>query len=173
MDEEALGNLFNVGPIFVEVSYDDSAGAVARTNDPWLAALGRGEEIAVHLDEYDVSKGHIAMWQALLQQMRDELEERMILGQMHPAWGGPAYGEGYEQFARAVHTLGKEFFTIKASRELLQQAREDEDFRKPFELLKRFVEAQQQRTEEITLGHAVERHKQGTEEIRRIEQGDE
>ena len=166
MDEEHLANLFNVGPIFVEVSYDDPAGALARTNDPWLAAVGRDEEIAVRLEA--------PMWQALLQRMRDELAERMILGQMHPVWGGPAEGEGYEQFATVVDELGEEFFTITPSPELLQQAREDEDFRKPFELLKRFVEAQQQRMEEeITLGHAVERHKQRTEEIRRIVEGEE
>jgi hypothetical protein len=172
MDEEALANLFNVGPIFGEVSYDGD-DAVARTNDPWLDAVGQGEEIAVRLDEYDVSKGNIAMWRALLQRMRDELEERMILGQMHPVWIGPAEGEAYREFAQAVDALGEEFFTITPSPELLQQAREDEDFCKPFELLKRFVEAQQQRAEEnITLGHAVERHKQRTEEIRRIVEGD-
>jgi hypothetical protein len=159
MDEEQLANLFNVGPIFVEVSYDGE-GALARTSDPWLAALGRDEEIAVRLDASFAE----LRWEELLQRMRDELEERMILGQMHPVWGGPAEGEGYERFATVVDELGEDFFTITASPELLQQAREDEEFRKPFELLKRFVEAQQQhREEELTLGHAVERHQQRTE----------
>jgi hypothetical protein len=50
MDEEALRNLFNVGDILVEVSYDGDVPE-ARSADPWLAAMGQGGEIVVRLDE--------------------------------------------------------------------------------------------------------------------------
>jgi hypothetical protein len=60
MDEEALRNLFNVGDILVEVSYDGDVPE-ARSADPWLAAMGQGGEIVVRLDEYDPPKGSVPM----------------------------------------------------------------------------------------------------------------
>jgi hypothetical protein len=88
-------------------------------------------------------------------------------------WTGP-HDQGYEEFNQAVDQLGQEFFNINPSPELLKHAREDEAFRKGLEVLRAYIEAQKKREgEDLTLGEARERQQEGSEQVRRIVEGDE
>jgi hypothetical protein len=187
MDEKTAGDLFHVGPIFVDVGYTDCPEA--RTNDGVLGAVDLGGEIVVRLYEYgeygdedgeldpDPPDGSVGMWKMLLTQMRDMLARCLMFGRMHPMWRGSEEEEGYKEFNQAAAELGEDFFNTTpgtAVAALRERAREDENTRAFWEGLGRFMEAQQERPDEnITLGDAVERHKERTDEVRKIVEGEE
>jgi hypothetical protein len=189
MDEnKALADMLYVGTISVDVGYGPGGTPQAATTD--IGGADLGGVLSVELIEYlygdeDIPDGHprtgsVGMWKTLLTQMRDHLARCFVFGQMRMTeWNFVTDdAEDEKNLDAAITELGDEHFLIPVTPEhamaaLASRKEDNERVRQGLESLLGYTQAQQEyEGEDISVGEAVEREKKGTENIRRIVEGE-
>jgi len=188
--EHDFGGLFFVGPIYVEVGTGAHGDYEASTKNAVFGAVELGGTISARLgygeiegydpalDEEDTFKENSPeMWVELLTRMRDLLARCMILGTMVVVPSELFLDENEQKvLTKVLHSLPEEFFEITpelAIRLLKERAERERKATERLEATVEMMDAQKARDDEnITLGEAMKRLVRGTDEVRRIVEGE-
>jgi len=189
-EEPRFAERLSLGPVVVDVGYDFIGMPTARTIGHVLEAADLGGEISVTLHQYtgdpddlyegDPPEGSIEMWKLLLAEMKDMLARCFIFCRMRVAGaellGARLEADDEKNLDAAIEELGKEFMLVKpehALQAIEKRHRGEQATAGWLAHLATFMEAQQEDPgEDITFGEAVDRHEKGTEDLRRLVEGE-
>ncbi len=181
MDErepQRIREALYVGEILVDISPNLIGGYNAKTaNDNVLGPVELGFEISVTAyDADDYERESADMVREVIDQMRHALARCFIFGKMRLMGDGLDAEEWgvVEKVRNALPGGHLEITPALAAEACLRQQERDAALGAGFEKMLEFMEAQQERSDEnITFGEAVKRQDKGSEEVRKIVEGEE